>query len=81
MSVRMEFTFGFWTVTGSGVVGTGGGIYEAFSGFQAPKRSRSLEIASRWLWCDIDGASLMSHESNWRAWTIQYSGVSVGWLT
>ena len=55
----MEFTRVCWVGMGSGVVATGCGISEAVSGFQAPERSRSLAIASSWLWCDVAGASLM----------------------
>ena len=56
----MDSTLGGWSVTGSGVVGTGGGISEAVSGFHDPKRSCSLEISSMWLWCSVAGSYLMA---------------------
>ena len=52
----MESTLGGCYGTVSGVVGTGGEIYEANSGFQDPKRLHSLAIAPGWLWYALSGA-------------------------
>ena len=52
----MESTLGGCYGTFSGVVGTGGEIYEANSGFQDPKRLHSLAIAPGWLWYALSGA-------------------------
>ena len=79
----VESTLEGWADIGRGMIGGGtkGGISEPVSGFQAPKKYRSLEITSCWLWCAVAGASLMAHERKLRAWTMHSLGVSVGWLT
>ena len=60
------------------MVGLGGEVSEAVSGFHDPKRSHSLVMASSWLWCCVARESLMAQERNFRAWKMWYSGVSVG---
>ena len=81
MCLGMDYTLGCCSGTVSGVVVTGGGVSEAISRFQDPKRSRSLAISSRWLWYAVAGASLMAQERNLRECAMWYSGVIVGWIT
>ena len=67
----MESTLGGWYGMVSGLVGTGGGVSEAVSGFQSPKRSCSLTMASMWLWCAMARSSLMAHDVNLKAWPMR----------
>ena len=48
-------------------IGIRGGISAAMSGLHAPKRSRSLAMASSWLWCAVAGAYWMKKERKCRA--------------
>ena len=71
-----------WGVVCLGVGSTlgdwvGRGVSEVTAGFRAPKRSRSLSMASSWLWCAVSRESLMAHEINLREWEIRSLGVSV----
>ena len=62
-----------------GVIGTGGMISVAVSGFQTAKRSRSLEISSSWLWCAVIKAYLIAHERNLRVREMRYLGFGSEW--
>ena len=61
VSLGVGSTLGGWA---------GRGVFKVAAGFQAPKRSRSLAMASSWSWCAVAGASFMAHEINLRAWLI-----------
>ena len=58
-----------------------GGISVSVSGFNAPKRYRSLAMASSWLWCDVAGVSCMAQKSSFKAWIMRSLVVIVVWIT
>ena len=42
------------------------------------KMSRMRVSSSKRLVCSVAGTSLMAHDRKWRAWTMRFSGVTVG---
>ena len=74
-----------WVAVGSGraqrmIVGGGEGVggCRVFVGIQLLKISRSFEMAVSCLWWMLAGASLISHDRKFRAWTMRLPSVTVG---